>query len=664
MRPCHALHRVALLGVAALVSTFLLPGAAQAETVPGAPTSVAAVAGRVSATVSWTAPSDSGGAPVTSYLVTADPGGATCSALDSTSCVVTGLNPGTPYMFTVVAANNNGPGAASGPSGPVTPTPLTAPSPPTGLVATGTVDAVMVSWTSPADDGGSPISGYTVTSNPDSLTCSTTDLSCTVTGLTAGMPYTFTVTATNAVGSTVSDVSGAVSPTPLPPNRPGIPTGVRATLIGRSAQVSWAPPVDGDGSPVTGYLLSTNGRRGVLVDGTSAYVSGLRYGRQYSFTVAAVTDAYTGSPSAATTPVTPLLGTALRITSVTPAYRYGGRAARVVGRWTRTDNARGFAGGPVELVSRPRGSSGPFRHWASARPSAGGVVALRGLRPTRNIVLRLVAPGGNAYLGATSTARSMRAFPVISAVLSRRAVLVGRGVGVTGLVRPGRAHQHVELQQHRGRRWVPLLLSSLTSHSRYAFTLRRPLAGRYVLRTVLAASALSGAAVSRPMTLRVSPARSATHAWLSHPSIRLGWAAQAWGYVEPTLARHLVYLQAASRGRWHSVARQRLDGTSTFVFTVAPRAGRHTYRVFEPGIRRRVRVSASRVLRLTVRAPVRPPPSSGGCTPGYRPCIPPGPDVDCAGGTGNGPRYVHGPINVRGSDPYGLDADGDGVACE
>jgi hemolysin type calcium-binding protein len=54
----------------------------------------------------------------------------------------------------------------------------------------------------------------------------------------------------------------------------------------------------------------------------------------------------------------------------------------------------------------------------------------------------------------------------------------------------------------------------------------------------------------------------------------------------------------------------------------------------------------------------------GDCTAGYSPCIPTGSDVDCAGGTGNGPRYVDGPVYVTGSDPYGLDADGDGVGCE
>jgi hypothetical protein len=47
---------------------------------------------------------------------------------------------------------------------------------------------------------------------------------------------------------------------------------------------------------------------------------------------------------------------------------------------------------------------------------------------------------------------------------------------------------------------------------------------------------------------------------------------------------------------------------------------------------------------------------------GYRPCLVPGADVDCAGGSGNGPHYVHGPVYVNGSDPYGLDSDGDGSA--
>jgi hypothetical protein len=39
-------------------------------------------------------------------------------------------------------------------------------------------------------------------------------------------------------------------------------------------------------------------------------------------------------------------------------------------------------------------------------------------------------------------------------------------------------------------------------------------------------------------------------------------------------------------------------------------------------------------------------------------------DVDCAGGTGNGPNYVQGPVTITGSDPNGLDKDKDGIGCE
>lgn len=58
------------------------------------------------------------------------------------------------------------------------------------------------------------------------------------------------------------------------------------------------------------------------------------------------------------------------------------------------------------------------------------------------------------------------------------------------------------------------------------------------------------------------------------------------------------------------------------------------------------------------------PGTNPGCDPNYSGCVPIASDVDCAGGSGNGPAYVRGPIQVIGSDIYGLDADHDGLACE
>lgn len=56
-------------------------------------------------------------------------------------------------------------------------------------------------------------------------------------------------------------------------------------------------------------------------------------------------------------------------------------------------------------------------------------------------------------------------------------------------------------------------------------------------------------------------------------------------------------------------------------------------------------------------ASTSPPQDGGACEPGYSPCVPSyPPDVNCPD--------VNGPITVTGSDPHGLDADDDGVACE
>jgi hypothetical protein len=53
------------------------------------------------------------------------------------------------------------------------------------------------------------------------------------------------------------------------------------------------------------------------------------------------------------------------------------------------------------------------------------------------------------------------------------------------------------------------------------------------------------------------------------------------------------------------------------------------------------------------------------CHPSYEgKCVPVASDVDCAGGSGNGPEYVRGPVKVVGPDEYGLDRDGDGFACD
>jgi hypothetical protein len=77
------------------------------------------------------------------------------------------------------------------------------PGPPTGVTAVPGKEQATVSWQSPASNGGLPITQYTVTSAPDGATCTAANglMGCVVVGLTAGVPQTFTVTATTSAGA-------------------------------------------------------------------------------------------------------------------------------------------------------------------------------------------------------------------------------------------------------------------------------------------------------------------------------------------------------------------------------------------------------------------------------------------------------------------------------
>lgn len=96
---------------------------------PDAPRTVRGVAGDGTVRVTWEAPASFGGAPISGYTVTADPGGRTCTTAGAFACTVDGLANGTAYRFIVTATNAAGTGIASAPTGAVTPTGAPAPTP-------------------------------------------------------------------------------------------------------------------------------------------------------------------------------------------------------------------------------------------------------------------------------------------------------------------------------------------------------------------------------------------------------------------------------------------------------------------------------------------------------------------------------------------------------
>lgn len=87
----------------------------------------------------------------------------------------------------------------------------------------------------------------------------------------------------------------------------------------------------------------------------------------------------------------------------------------------------------------------------------------------------------------------------------------------------------------------------------------------------------------------------------------------------------------------------------------------------KPAVKTTTKRPATKRPKITTTAapaPEPPPAPANDCDPNYSGCVPIASDVDCAGGSGNGPAYVSGPITVTGNDIYDLDRDGDGEACE
>ncbi len=177
--------------------------------VPSVPESLVATAGDGEVFLEWTAPADDGDSPVTGYDYRHAAGDGVPedtpwqSAGLSLERTVAGLTNGQPYVFEVRALNGAGLGAAAR----AVATPLGMPSVPESLTATAGDGEVFLEWTAPADDGGSPVTGYEYRyAADDGVPDGTlwqdagTELSTTVTGLENETPYGFEVRALNSAG--------------------------------------------------------------------------------------------------------------------------------------------------------------------------------------------------------------------------------------------------------------------------------------------------------------------------------------------------------------------------------------------------------------------------------------------------------------------------------
>ena len=260
------------------------PGTTKREgTVPDAPTELTAAAeGATAIRLNWDAPTNTGTSAISSYKIEVSTDGvnnftdhATVSGT-TTTYLHSGLQPNTTLHYQVLAVNATGDSEPSNTASATTGTVATVPDPPTNLVATAQgQNQINLSWTAPANDGGSAITHYRIQRSHDgndwtalpAVNTTGDETTYSDTGLDPATTRHYRVYAHNAQGPSAS---------PSNPHRattagaaPGRPTGLTATAeVRNQIDLSWNAPTDDGGSPITGYLIdfSTNGNNWSQLD--------------------------------------------------------------------------------------------------------------------------------------------------------------------------------------------------------------------------------------------------------------------------------------------------------------------------------------------------------------------------------------------------------------
>lgn len=287
---------------------------------PGAPSGVLAALDPddpKTVLVTWQPPGSNEGSAITGYVVTASTGG-TPYEVAGLQIAIEGLAIGTPVSFGVQARNAVGLSVSSELSNTVTPVDL--PGAPAEVNATAMPGKVQLSWLPPEYDGGSPITGYRITSNAaHDLTVDSAQTSLEVTGLTNGTSYTFTVQARTIAG----DGPGATSPAVRPVSVPSMARDVIVQLEDTGIRVSWTAPADDGGEPLTRYLVTLGGDTRTVdpSEETTVLYEGLTERVAYAATVTAEND----------------IGTSAAVTSLSLTYR-----DREWAQWKPSRGASGY----------------------------------------------------------------------------------------------------------------------------------------------------------------------------------------------------------------------------------------------------------------------------------------------------------------------------------
>ena len=291
--------------------------ATPAPTAPAAPTALTATPGNGQVVLNWTAPTYTGGDPITGYDVYQGnrAGGEGRNPVatvgpNTTTATIASLTNGNTYYFVVEAVNLVG---NSVPSNEANATPTGPPSAPRNLAAASGNTQITLTWNTPVNNGGSPITGYDVYesataggenyANPPVATTTFGTNTVVITGLTDGTGYYFTVEAVNAAGNSVPSNEAHATPAPT---APAAPTALIATPGNQKVVLNWTAPTNNGGDPITGYDVyqgnfpGGEGNTPVATVGpntTTATIAGLTGGNTYYFVVEAVNLVGNSAPS-------------------------------------------------------------------------------------------------------------------------------------------------------------------------------------------------------------------------------------------------------------------------------------------------------------------------------------------------------------------------------
>ncbi|MHB2028755.1 MAG: fibronectin type III domain-containing protein, partial [Acidimicrobiales bacterium] len=321
-------------------------------------TPIATVLNSTSASVTFSADSAWAAGSGDAYTVTSSPGGLTCSVANATttltgsqSCVVSGLTTGTSYTF-VVSETGTTILATSGPSlssnavtlGSALATPTVTWAASGAALVSFSADGVATTYSVRAATAQSPYSavGACVVSNTTAIARG--NLSCTVTGLTNGVAYTFTVTPSGNATTSLPSLPSAPF-TPSTTAAPSAPTALHATGGVELIVVHWAAPLSVGGTPITSYQVTATAGASTLNCGalsataTTCTLRGLKPATTYSVSVIAINAV--GSSVAATS-------TATTSATVLGPFARGSRGFALVGRTVTITIVGGrFYGQPI-----------------------------------------------------------------------------------------------------------------------------------------------------------------------------------------------------------------------------------------------------------------------------------------------------------------------------